>query len=158
MPLGEEEVVKVPKARTGSLEVTGLPESQSFLGVGCFQSQIGVFPSRGVSFSQIVFFGSRGVSGSQILVFSVPGLVLSLPSSCVGVFGSQVWAFSVLDNVFPARLLCWCALSRVFFVSFRLNFWLPLPTAGFESTYSCHTIKQTKNTAKLSQNHQSHSL
>ena len=82
-------------------------------GLGVFSSQIGVFPSRGVSFSQIGVFGSRGVSGSQVLVFPVPGLVFSLPSSCVGVFGSQVWVFSVLDNVFPARLLCWCALSRV---------------------------------------------
>ena len=82
-------------------------------GLGVFSSQIGVFPSRGVSFSQIGVFGSRGVSGSQVLVFPVPGLVFSLPSSCVGVFGSQVWVFSVLDNVFPARLLCWYALSRV---------------------------------------------
>ena len=82
-------------------------------GLGVFSSQIGVFPSRGVSFSQIGVFGSRGVSGSQVLVFPVPRLVFSLPSSCVGVFGSQVWVFSVLDNVFPARLLCWCALSRV---------------------------------------------
>ena len=114
-------------------------------GLGVFSSQIGVFPSRGVSFSQIGFFGSRGVSGSQVLVFSVPGLVFSLPSSCVGVFGSQVWAFSVLDNVFPARRPFTCL-----FVSFRLNFWLPLPTAGFESTYSCHTITPTKNTAKPS--------
>ena len=60
---------------------------------------LGVFPSRS--------------SPPQVCVFSVPGLVFSLPSSCVGVFGSQVWVFSVLDNVFPARLLCWCALSRV---------------------------------------------
>ena len=96
---------------------------------------LGVFPSRS--------------SPPQVCVFSVPGLLFSLPSSCVGVFGSQVWVFSVLDNVFPAAPVLVCPFTCLF-VSFRLNFWLPLPTAGFESTYSCHTSKQTKNTAKPS--------
>ena len=62
-------------------------------GLGVFSSQIGVFPSCGVSFSQIGFSGSRGVSGSQVLVFPVPGLVFFLPAFCIGFFGSHSWCF-----------------------------------------------------------------
>ena len=108
-----------------------------FPGLGVSSSWIGVFPSRLL----YCFFWF------PLLVFSLPGVLP--PSSCVGVFGSQVWVFSVLDNVFPAAPVLVCPFTCLF-VSFRLNFWLPLPTAGFESTYSCHTSKQTKNTAKPS--------
>ena len=70
---------------------------------------------------------------APVLVFLVPGLGVFSPGQCVPC---------------PAPVLV-CPFTCLF-VSFRLNFWLPLPTAGFESTYSCHTIKQTKNTAKPS--------
>ena len=97
-----------------------------------------------------------------LLVFPFPEF--SPPGLCV---------FSSWIGVFLAQLLCWCfwfpglgvfspgqcvpcpapvlvCPFTCLFISFRLNFWLPVPTAGFESTYSYHTIKQTKNTAKPS--------
>ena len=107
-----------------------------------------------------------------------PGWVFSVPFFrfpwCFWFPGLGV--FSSWIGVFLAQLLCWCfwfpglgvfspgqcvpcpapvlvcpaCPFTCLFVSFRLNFWLPLPTAGFESTYSCHAIKQTKNTAKPS--------
>ena len=111
--------------------------------------------------------------------FSFPPSVLFFLVPTLGVFPSRsspppgLCVFSSWIGVFLAQLLCWCFWSpglgvfspgqcvpcpapvlvcpfTCLFVSFRLNFWLPLPTAGFESTYSCHTIKQTKNTAKPS--------
>ena len=132
-----------------------------FDGLGVFSSQISVFPSRGVSFSQIVFFGSRGVSGSQVCswigVFPSRLLYCFFLVPTLGVFPSRSSdlpprsvCFQFLDWCFPCPAPVFVCPFTCLFVSFRLNFWLPLPTAGFESTYSCHTIKQTKNTAKPS--------
>ena len=105
------------------------------------------------------------------VVFPFPRLVFSVP---VVFLVPRSWCFQFLDWCFPCPvLLCWCfwfpglgvfspgqcvpcpapvlvCPFTCLFVSFRLNFWLPLPTAGLESTYSCHTIKQTMNTAKPS--------
>ena len=128
--------------------------SQSLLGplrgVGCFQFPdwcfpfpwCFLFPDCFFRFPWCFWFPGLGVSSSWIGVFLAqllcwcfwfPGLGVFSPGQCVPC---------------PAPVLV-CPFTCLF-VSFRLNFWLPLPTAGFESTYSCHTIKQTKNTAKPS--------
>ena len=120
------------------------------LRVGCFQFPdwcfpfpwCFLFPDWCFRFPWCFWFPGLGVSSSWIGVFLAqllcwcfwfPGLGVFSPGQCVPC---------------PAPVLV-CPFTCLF-VSFRLNFWLPLPTAGFESTYSCHTIKQTKNTAKPS--------
>ena len=136
-------------------------------------SQIVFFGSRGVSGSQVLVFPVPG------LVFFLPAFCVGFFGSHSWCFPFPEFSppglcvFSSWIGVFLAQLLCWCfwfpglgvfspgqcvpcpapvlvCPFTCLFVSFRLNFWLPLPTAGFESTYSCHTIKQTKNTAKPS--------
>ena len=121
----------------------GLGVSSSWIGVFpsrllyCFLvPTLGVFPSRSSPPRSVCFFSSWiGVFLAQLLCwcFWFPGLGVFSPGQCVPC---------------PAPVLV-CPFTCLF-VSFRSNFWLPLPTAGFESTYSCHAIKQTKNTAKPS--------
>ena len=127
-----------------------MPHRVMLLRVGCFQFPdwcfpfpwCFLFPDWCFRFPWCFWFPGLGVSSSWIGVFLAqllcwcfwfPGLGVFSPGQCVPC---------------PAPVLV-CPFTCLF-VSFRLNFWLPLPTAGFESTYSCHTIKQTKNTAKPS--------
>ena len=131
---------------------------------GVSGSQVLVFPVPGLVFFLPVFcivfwfpllvFSLPGVLPPGLCVFSVPGLAFSLPSSCVGVFGSQVWVFSVLDNVFPARLLCWCALSRVCLSAFVRISGYHCPPLDLKA----RTRVTQLNRQRTLQNRQSHSL
>ena len=123
-------------------------------GVGCFQfldwcfpfPWCFLFPDWFFRFPWCFWFPGLGVFSSWIGVFLAqllcwcfwfPGLGVFSPGQCVPC---------------PAPVLV-CPFTCLF-VSFRLNFWLPLPTAGFESTYLVTQLSRQRTP----QSRQSHSL